>query len=57
MAHKHVGDPMRLCPGCIPEIKREVRVKRILLWALIGFALAFAGVVAFVLSRLGPMGR
>jgi len=55
--HKHVGDPMRLCNGCIPQIASEVRAKKILMHCLLGFALAFAAVMAFVLFRIGVMGR
>lgn len=57
MKHIHIGDPMRLCPRCIPEIASEVRAKKILGYAVLGFAFALAGIMAFVLFRVGVLGR
>lgn len=56
MKHKHYGDPMRLCSGCIPEVASEARTKRILRRCVVGFTLAIAVVCAIVLWRIG-MGR
>ncbi len=60
MRHRHVGDPMKLCSGCFPEmqeLQKELRTRRVWAWILVGFSFALAVVVAFVLYRLGPLGR
>ncbi len=53
MTHKHIGDPMRLCPNCIPDVKEELRGRRFWAYVLVGFALMLAGVSAFVLFKIG----
>jgi hypothetical protein len=53
MSHQHLGDPMKLCRDCVPEIKEEMRRARFWRRALFAFALVMAAVCVYVLVRIG----
>jgi hypothetical protein len=57
MRHNHTAPLDRLCPGCYDEIAEDEKTRRFWIGILVGFSLALAGVIAFVLFKLGPMGR
>lgn len=61
MRHKHVGKITDACLGCYGELqadlKADLRARRFWGWVIVGFSLALAGVMAFVLFKVGVMGR
>ncbi len=53
MSHQHLGDPMKLCPACLPELMLEIRRQRFWRRALLAFVLVMTAVCVYVLFRIG----
>ncbi len=54
--HQHVGDPMKLCTGCIPEaleLQAEFRRRRFWGWIIVGFSLVLAAGSPIALCYVG----